>query len=283
MDKIFTVKEFTDKLRHLNTIPNIYYSGGNGWSSWNGSAWQFDCVVSIKSILWGWHEDKNAPHGGAIYKSNGVPDFTTDGGLDYCYDVSDDFSTLQPGEYVCMAGTGISHAGISFWDENEQKVRIFEVTTSWGVNGTTLSDVNSEGVRSRYGQDNLRWTWHGKLKWIDYDEKPEPTPTKYQVGDVVDIDGVYVSSNSTEKLVPAIKTGTITKIVEGARNPYLLDDGKIGWVNDDCIVVPEPIDYEQKYNEALATIDELNKKIDDLNKNIEYLQGKINKAIEDLS
>ena len=278
MDKIFTVKEFTDRLRHLNTIPNIYYSGGNGWSSWNGSAWQFDCVVSIKSILWGWHEDKNAPHGGAILGSNGVPDFTTDGGLDYCYDVSDDFSTLQPGEYVCMAGTGISHAGVSFWDENEQKVRIFEVTTSWGVNGTTLSDVNSEGVRSRYGQDNLRWTYHGKLEWIDYDE-PEPTSLKYKVGDVVEINGVYVSSESTEKLTPAITKGTITRIVEGARNPYLLDDGNIGWVNDECIVEPEPptpIDYEKLYNEEL----EKNKLLEI---EIATLKEKIDKAIEVLS
>jgi hypothetical protein len=110
-----------------------------------------------------------------------------------------------------------------------------------GTNGSLASgdafdcDVNSEGVRSRYGQDNLRWTWHGKLKWIDYDEKPTPT-YKYAVGDVVDIDGVYVSSNSTEKLVPKITRGTITRIVEGARNPYLLDDGNIGWVNDECII-----------------------------------------------
>lgn len=278
MDKIFTVKEFTDKIRHLNTIPNIYYSGGNGWSSWNGSAWQFDCVCSIKSILWGWHEDKNKAHGGAIYKSNEVPDFTTDGGLDFCSDVSSDFSTLQPGEYVCMAGTGISHAGVSFWDENEQKVRIFEVTTDWGVNGTTLSDVNSNGVRSRYGQDSLKWTYHGKLEWIDYND-PEPTPLKYQVGDVVEINGVYVSSESTEKLTPAITKGTITRIVEGARNPYLLDNGNIGWVNDDCIIEPEPptpIDYEKLYNEEV----EKNKLLEIENAT---LKEKIDKAIEVLS
>jgi hypothetical protein len=277
MSKIFTSKEFVDRMKHLNTLPNIYYSGGNKWSSWDGNNWLFDCVVSIKSILWGWCEDKNAPHGGAIYKSNGVEDFTTNGGLDYCSDVSTDFSNLVPGEYLCMAGTEYSHAGIYLGNG-----RVFEVTTGWGVNGSTISDITSDGTRSRYGQDNLRWTYHGKLNWIDYDEKPTPT-YKYAVGDVVDIDGVYVSSNSTEKLVPKITRGTITRIVEGARNPYLLDDGKIGWVNDDCIVDPEPIDYEQKYNEALATIDELNKKIDDLNKNIEDLQNKINKAIEDLS
>ena len=58
---------------------------------------------------------------------------------------------------------------------------------------------------------------------------------------------VYVSSNSTERLNPAYTLGTITRIVEGTRNPYLLDNGNLGWVNDDCIVetkheepIPEP-------------------------------------------
>lgn len=60
--------------------------------------------------------------------------------------------------------------------------------------------------------------------------------TKHDIGEVVKINGVYVSSTSTEKLTPKITTGTITKIIEGARNPYLLDNGNIGWVNDNCIV-----------------------------------------------
>lgn len=65
---------------------------------------------------------------------------------------------------------------------------------------------------------------------------PAPTPTKkYNVGDLVNINGVYVSSTSTNKLSPAVTQGTITRIVD-ARNPYLLDNGNIGWVNDDCII-----------------------------------------------
>lgn len=68
----------------------------------------------------------------------------------------------------------------------------------------------------------------------------QPT-TKYKIGDVVNINGVYVSSTSTEKLMPAITRGTITRIINGARNPYLLDDGNIGWVNDDCIIKEQPV------------------------------------------
>lgn len=58
---------------------------------------------------------------------------------------------------------------------------------------------------------------------------------KYSIGQTVKIKEVYISSTSTEKLVPKITEGKITRIVEGTRNPYLLEDGKIGWINDNSI------------------------------------------------
>ena len=70
---------------------------------------------------------------------------------------------------------------------------------------------------------------------VTVDPLPD-TGTNYKVGDVVTINGVYTSSGSDNKLKPAKTTGTITKIIKGARNPYLLDNGNIGWVNDGCIV-----------------------------------------------
>lgn len=65
---------------------------------------------------------------------------------------------------------------------------------------------------------------------------PKTTNNERNVGDVVTINGVYVSSDSTKKLNPARTTGTITKIIKGARNPYLLDNGYLGWINEECIV-----------------------------------------------
>lgn len=87
----------------------------------------------------------------------------------------------------------------------------------------------------------------GRLKsgagWIclDYTEKvgsgsTSTTISGRKVGDTVTINGVYTTSMSTNKLTPAVKIGTITKIVNGANNPYLLNDGNIGWVNESCIV-----------------------------------------------
>ena len=275
MSKIFTSKEFVEKLRHIATLPTIYYSGGNQWSTWNGSRWNFDCVVSVKSVLWGWCENKNVIHGGANYGSNGVPDFTCNGGLDYCTDVSQDFHNLKPGEYLCMKGTQYNHVGIYLGNGE-----VFEVTTAWGVNGATISGIDGQGYRYRGNVGSLQWTYHGKLKWIDYVEEK---PMKHKVGEVVEINGVYVSSSSTDKLKPAVKKGTITKIVEGARNPYLLDDGKIGWVNDECIIEPKPIDYEKLYKEEVEKNKLLTTQVNNLTALNKELSEKISKAISDLS
>lgn len=98
---------------------------------------------------------------------------------------------------------------------------------------------------------------------------PKPSPLKHKIGEKVKINKVYVSSESVNPLTPIITEGVITKIIDGARNPYLLDDGNIGWVNDDCIIEDTPVDYKKLYEEEL----EKNK----------ILEEKINKAIKDLS
>ena len=85
---------------------------------------------------------------------------------------------------------------------------------------------------------------------LDEDSKPTPTPepsTNRKVGEVVKINGVYTASNSTKKLNPARTSGTITKIINGALNPYLLDNGNLGWVNDSVI-----IEANKKSNEEIA-------------------------------
>lgn len=60
--------------------------------------------------------------------------------------------------------------------------------------------------------------------------------TKYKIGDIVNINGVYISSTSKEKIKPLITRGKITKIIENANNPYSLEDGNISWVNDNNII-----------------------------------------------
>lgn len=65
-------------------------------------------------------------------------------------------------------------------------------------------------------------------------EEPEEEPTKYEVGDHVTFDHVYISSDSSIPLIPYMNHGTITRIVKDARNPYLIGNG-LGWVNNESI------------------------------------------------
>lgn len=90
--------------------------------------------------------------------------------------------------------------------------------------------------------------------------EPQPVPepsTDHKLGETVTINGVYTASNSTKKLNPLRNTGTITRIIPGARNPYLLDNGNLGWVNDDCIISgnnpnPQPTPAPSKSIDELA-------------------------------
>ena len=78
-----------------------------------------------------------------------------------------------------------------------------------------------------------------KTLGIDYNNKPEPKPvtpaaTTYKVGDRVKVSSYYASSTDpVEKAIHKVAEGTITKVLtNGARNPYLLENGNIGWCND---------------------------------------------------
>lgn len=165
MSKVFTSEEFIRKLKWFTTLPNIYYSG-KYWSQLNDAGqWRNDCVLSVKSLLWGFSADKNKFRGGTVYKSNGVPDFSCNGALSYCTDVSTDFSHLTPGEYLCMKGTNYNHTGIYLGNGE-----VFEMTScsAWGVKKAVISNIDSKGYRSYKGKRCLKWTYHGKLNYIDY-------------------------------------------------------------------------------------------------------------------
>ena len=129
MSKIFTAQEFVKKCEWFTTLPNVYYSG-KYWSQLNDKGqWRNDCVLSVKSLLWNFTADKNKFRGGTVYKSNGVPDFSCNGALNYCSDVSKDFSNLVAGEYLCMKGLKNSkgkeynHTGIYLGNPAILKIR----------------------------------------------------------------------------------------------------------------------------------------------------------------
>ena len=171
MGKVFTAQEFIDKCKWLvYDVPNVYHSEDGTWCTLHNGKWWMDCVVSIKGLLWGFKAETNKARGGAVYLSNGVADFTANGGIDYCTDASQDFNNLVPGEYLCMKGTKYSHAGVYLGDG-----KVFECTTGWGANKCIISDINANGDRIYNGVKNVaKWTWHGKLKYIQYDNPIDP-------------------------------------------------------------------------------------------------------------
>ena len=165
MTKVFTSREFIEKCKWLvNSVPNVYHSENETWCTLHNGKWWMDCVVSIKGLLWGFKADASKNRGGAIYLSNGVADFGANQGIDYCTDKSQNFSNLIPGEYLCMKGTTYSHAGVYLGDR-----KVFECTTAWGTRKCIISEIDKYGNRFYHGTKNIaKWTWHGKLKYIDY-------------------------------------------------------------------------------------------------------------------
>lgn len=87
----------------------------------------------------------------------------------------------------------------------------------------------------------------GLYDWKNTNDFTVKEKHRYKLGDIVKINKVYVSSESVNPLNPLINEGKITRIIESARNPYLLDDGKIGWINDNCIVKEISEDHIFKY------------------------------------
>ena len=68
-----------------------------------------------------------------------------------------------------MKGTKYNHTGIYLGNG-----KVFEDTTGWGTKKAIISDIDSKGIRSYKGVKNLKWTYHGKLKYIDYSDQPKP-------------------------------------------------------------------------------------------------------------
>ena len=162
--KVFNSNEFVEKCRWLVTsVPNIYYSKNGTWDTYVDGKWRMDCVVSIKGLLWGFKADPSKPRGGAVYGSNGVADFGANAGINYCTEASQDFNHLVPGEYLCMKDTFHEHAGVYLGNG-----KVFECTTGWGTRKCIISEIDNQGNRFYNGVRSLKWTWHGKLNYIDY-------------------------------------------------------------------------------------------------------------------
>lgn len=153
------VQDFINKLKEIEQLPTTYYSvSGGDWAKWNGTKWNFDCVILIKAILWGWNGDKNASHGGANYGSNGVYDDNADTIMNRCSNISTDFNNIAVGEVLHMKG----HVGVYIGNR-----KVIECTAAWEKE-VLISDIGTDGTRSRNGVTRGKWLNHAKLPYIEY-------------------------------------------------------------------------------------------------------------------
>lgn len=129
----------------------------------------FDCICFIKGLMWGWKGDPNQIYGGAEYKSGGIPDIGADQLIKQCIDVSEDFSTIHPGEYVWLPG----HCGIYVGDG------LAAEATFEPESGVQLQCVLPMGVKP--GMPATGWKKHGKLPWISYEAEPEDNKTYWVI------------------------------------------------------------------------------------------------------
>ena len=186
---VMKVKQFVETALKIEKSPTVYYSvSGGAWCKWNGNSWNMDCVCMVKGILWNFDFNKQAPHGGAIYLSNGVKDDNANGIMKRCYDISRDFSHIEYGELMHMDG----HVGIYIGNG-----QVVEATAAWDYK-VQISQVASDGRRSKNGVTRGYWKEHGKLEYVDYSDKPAPEPYE------PDYTGVITYQAYTNRWLPEV-------------------------------------------------------------------------------
>ena len=187
---VMKVKQFVDTALKIEQSPTVYYSvSGGAWCKWNGKSWNMDCVCMVKGILWNFNFNKQAPHGGAIYLSNGVKDDTANGILQRCYNISRDFSHIEYGELMHMDG----HVGVYIGNG-----QVVEATAAW-EHKVQISQVGKDGCRSKNGVVRGYWKEHGKLEYIDYNSvdpykervKELQRTLNAQYGCGLEVDGIF--------------------------------------------------------------------------------------------
>lgn len=118
----------------------------------------FDCVCLIKGILWGWCGDKTKQYGGAVYKSNGVPDINADAFYKNCTFKSTDFSNVPVGAILHIDGHVGIYVGAGYAIECTYRNKN-------GVQRTivkNIKDMTVDGIITR------RWDEWGLTPYVDY-------------------------------------------------------------------------------------------------------------------
>ena len=206
----------TETNKHRYTNNNSYNKSPERASKINAASrdtFGFDCVCLIKGILWGWNGDINKTYGGAVYKSNGVPDVSATTMLnEHCTDISSDFSNVTPGELVWKPG----HIGIYIGDG-----LAVECTPIW-KDGVQITAVKNMGVKDGY--NNRTWEKHGKCVFIDYTDQDKPVEPEKTIDELAQevIEGKW--GNNPERKEALIAAGYDYEAVQKRVNEILASE-----------------------------------------------------------
>ena len=215
--------EFINKLKLALNSKTKYKT--SGWGSHDGNLWYFDCVCLIKAILWGWNADLSKKHGGAVYKSNGVPDIGDAKFYEVCTKKSSDFTKLQPGEILHMKG----HVGVHIGNGD-----VIEATKGWKKNKVLKSKVSSDGTRSLNGVKNGKWTGHGFSPYVDYNATERTYPGEFPK---LPSRGYFYYPGLPKKAVDTgVEVEKLQKFLNWAINAGLKVDGKYGSASKNAVV-----------------------------------------------
>ena len=171
-----TKKELKKVMKKMVDRPNSLYADKPPYNCcyYDGTFLYADCVCVIKGICWsdGACAD-NYTTGRYYYSPDSVMgDWTGKEILDHCKDVSTDMSHIEDCEFLYWENeNGDWHCGIYYGEENGQRL-VFEATPAW-ENGIQFSTIGKDGTRPFDGESTKKWTYHGKLWWVDYSDEEE--------------------------------------------------------------------------------------------------------------
>lgn len=260
---VMTAKEFIEKHLHIaQDLPTRYknkYPFNLGY--WNGSEYSWDCWNLQKSLIWGWEESKTIGYHSKYNAETGLGDWTGAQIMNKCSEVSDNFNTITPGEFLLSPDAG--HAGLYVGEMiiNSKCYNVVEATSNW-QNKVQLSYVSNTGKRYQYKdgpQAKTPWGKHGKLPWIDYSVQPEPptppTPPEEPIYyTVVRGDALYkIASKFNVTIADIVKWNSIS-------NPNLIYVGQkliVGWTDTPVPPEPEKVYYTVKRGDNLSKIAKL--------------------------
>ena len=116
-----------------------------------------------------------------------------------------------------------------------QRIREDGYATALEYVDNVYSVVESQNL-TRFDSDEYNPDAEQDVNTDNTENNEEECNYAHTVGDVVTISGVHYTSMDENCMTPGYTEGTITFIANGARNPYLVDNGNLGWVNDDDVV-----------------------------------------------